>query len=36
MATSAERLRDLVVRRPREQIMGRYGDVLGTSVVHVL
>ena len=28
-------LRDPVVGRPRDQMMGRSGDVPGTSVIHV-
>ena len=30
------RLRDPVKRRPRDQMMGRYGDVCGASVMYVL
>ena len=29
------RLRDPVVGRPRNQMMGRSGDVCGTSVIHL-
>ena len=35
MGTSMGRLRDPVAGRPRDQMMGRSGDVLGTSVTHV-
>ena len=31
MGTSTGRLRDPVARRPEDQMMGRSGDVLGTS-----
>ena len=36
MATSTGRLRDPVKGCPRDQMMGRSGDVRGTSVMHVL
>ena len=35
MGTSTGGLRDLVAGRPVEQMMGRSGEVRGTSVVHV-
>ena len=35
MGISTGRLRDLVAERPREQMMGRSGDVPGTSIIHV-
>ena len=33
--TSTGRLRDPVAGRPRDQMMGRSGDVRGTLVIHV-
>ena len=35
MGTSTGRLRDPVVGRPRDQMMGRSGDVRGMSVKHL-
>ena len=35
MGTSAGRLQDPVAGRPLDQMMGRSGDVAGTSVIHV-
>ena len=35
MGTSTGRLRDPVAGRPRDQMMGRSGDVRGTSVIYV-
>ena len=35
MGTSTRGLRDPVAGRPGDQMMGRSGDVLGTSVIHV-
>ena len=35
MGTSSRRLQDPVAGRPGDQMMGRSGDVLGTSVIHV-
>ena len=34
MGTSKGHLRDLVVRRPGDQIMGRFDDVRGTLVIY--
>ena len=34
MGTSTGRLRDSVAGRPGDQMMGRFGDVHGTSVIH--
>ena len=35
MGTSTGRLRDPVLGRPGDQIMGRSGDIPGTSIIHV-
>ena len=35
MRMSTERLQDPVGGRPRDQMMGRCGDVHGTSVIHI-
>ena len=35
MGTSMGRLRDSIAGRPRDQMMGRSGDVRGTSVIYV-
>ena len=35
MGTSTGRLRDPVARRPGDKMMGRSGDVRGTSVINV-
>ena len=35
MGTFTGRLRDAVAGRPGDQIMGRSGDVRGTSVIHI-
>ena len=35
MGTSTGRLRDPVAGPPGDQMMGRSGDVLGMSVIHV-
>ena len=36
MGTSTGRLRDPIAGRPRDQLIGRSGDVRGTSVTHFL
>ena len=35
MGTSTGRLRDPVLGRPGDQMMGRSGDIPGTSIIHV-